>query len=91
MIHQWTIGPIFYGVLAIAECLGPTGTAQVMDLFPDSNIYTPAYAIYENSQIARIALFNYMTDSSGASDLTVSINVQDSTGSGKTPNSVQVK
>ncbi|GBE86864.1 glycoside hydrolase family 79 protein [Sparassis latifolia] len=73
---QWTIGPIFYSVIVAAEALGPSGTAQVVDLNANSyNPYTPAYAIYEHGSLARIALFSYITDPSGASMITVNISV----------------
>lgn len=57
------------------------------------NIYTPAYAIYEQGAIARVALFNYVTDPSGGSTYTASIAI----GGGTTgqpsgsPASVKVK
>jgi hypothetical protein len=54
------------------EALGSSNTAQVLDLLPNNanlNIYTPAYAIYEGKNLE--LLFNYVTDSSGASDLSV--------------------
>lgn len=78
----------------MAEALGGSSTAQVIDLFPNNaNEFTPAYGIYENGQMARVALFNYMTDSSGAHDYTATISVGGS-GSGEanaTPSSVKVK
>ncbi len=40
-----------------------------MDLNADNgNIYTPAYAIYENGAPTRLVLFNFVTDNSGASN-----------------------
>lgn len=78
----------------MAEVLGPTNTAQVIDLLPNNaNEFTPAYAIYENGNMARMALFNYMTDPTGANDYTATISV----GGGAlgeqngTPAQVQVK
>ncbi|KAH9912958.1 hypothetical protein B0H21DRAFT_858786 [Amylocystis lapponica] len=66
--HQWTTGPIFYSVLAVAETLGTTGATQLIDLGANGgNDYTPGYAEYEGGSLARVALFNYMTDPSGAS------------------------
>lgn len=92
--HQWTVGPVYYAALAMAETLGPTNTAQVIDLFPNNaSEFTPAYAIYENGVMARMALFNYMDDPSGANDYTATISV----GGGAlgeangTPAQVQVK
>ena len=78
----------------MAETLGRTNTSRIIDFGAnDGSIYTPGYAIYENDKIARVALFNYINDPTGASDLTVNINV----GGGQTgqpngvPASVKVK
>ena len=71
---QWTVGPVFYSALIVAEAFGSSGTAQIVDMQVD-NIFTPAYAIYENGNLARMALFNYVTDPSGASTYTVSVAV----------------
>ncbi|KAK7684490.1 hypothetical protein QCA50_012437 [Cerrena zonata] len=91
---QWSINPLFYSVLAIAETLGRTNTSRLIDLGAnDGNVFTPGYGIYENDKLARVALFNYVNDPTGASDLSVSINV----GGGQTgqpngvPESVKVK
>ncbi|KAF8509965.1 glycoside hydrolase family 79 protein [Gautieria morchelliformis] len=73
---QWTIGPMYYVSLIIAETLGSSNQSQVVDLFMNSNnIYTPGYAIYENGTPTRVALFNFITDPSGASNYTASISV----------------
>ncbi|KAF7981203.1 hypothetical protein HWV62_34531 [Athelia sp. TMB] len=86
-IHQWTVSPLFYANLIVAEALGPTNTAQVVDLQANSGSeFTPAYAIYENGVPARMALFNYNTDLTGASTYTANIGVNSGTLS-----SVQVK
>ncbi|CAL1698442.1 unnamed protein product [Somion occarium] len=91
---QWSVNPIFYSVLAVAETLGRTNASKVIDLQANTgDIHTPAYAIYENDKIARLALFNYVSDSTGASDSTVAIAI----GGGETgqpngtPASVKVK
>ncbi|KAJ7592650.1 glycoside hydrolase family 79 protein [Mycena floridula] len=85
--HRWTIGPIYYSVLAMAEALGASNSSQVLDLQANSdNIYTPAYGIYENGNPVRVGLFNFMTDASGASDYTANIAI-----SGATLSSVKVK
>lgn len=56
--------------------LGTSGKAQVLDLNAnDGNGYTPAYAVYEDGAPSRVALFNYMTDASGAHDYTASVPV----------------
>ncbi|TFK29184.1 hypothetical protein FA15DRAFT_610933 [Coprinopsis marcescibilis] len=74
---QWTIGPIYYSALIMAEALGPSGGAQVLDLNANNgDIYTPAYGIYEDGNPVRVMLFNFITDPSGANDLTVSISIE---------------
>ena len=40
-----------------------------------NNEFTPGYAIYENGNLARVALFNYITDPTGASSYTASISL----------------
>ena len=73
----------------MAETLGLTNTTQIVDLFPNNaNIYTPAYSIYEGGVLARMLLFNYVSDSSGASDLVVKL---DLSGVGGPPSQVKVK
>ncbi|KAF7967357.1 hypothetical protein HWV62_34635 [Athelia sp. TMB] len=85
--HTWTVSPLFFASLGVAEALGPTGTAQVVDLGANgASEYTPAYAIYEHGAPARVALFNYMTDPTGANAYTARIGV-----AGGTLGSVQVK
>ncbi|TCD66252.1 hypothetical protein EIP91_001615 [Steccherinum ochraceum] len=74
--HQWSVGPLSYSTLVMAETLGNTNTSQLIDLNANSgNIYTPAYAIYEKGSLARVALFNYITDPSGASSYTATISI----------------
>ncbi|THV02731.1 hypothetical protein K435DRAFT_748884 [Dendrothele bispora CBS 962.96] len=92
--RQWTIGPIYYSAIVMAEALGAKGDARVLDLnVNDGNTYTPAYAIYENDNPVRVALFNYMNDPSGASNYIASIAIGGgNTGqSPSTPSSVKVK
>ncbi|KAG5645144.1 hypothetical protein DXG03_006861 [Asterophora parasitica] len=97
--HQWTVGPIYYSALAVAETLAPasssfpasaqTPTTQIMDLNAnDGDIHTPAYAVYENGVPVRVGIVNFVTDPSGASDLSVSIAVG---GDGQGPKEVKVK
>lgn len=65
-----------YSVLAVSEALGSSNQSQVIDLgLNGDNAYTPGYAIYEKGNLARVALFNYMTDSTGANDFTATISV----------------
>ncbi|KAJ7204663.1 glycoside hydrolase family 79 protein [Mycena pura] len=86
--YEWTIGAIFYSALISAEVFGKTNTSQIIDLLGNNaSIYTPQYAIYENGALARVALFNYITDSTGKSDYTATLTVS----GGTVPSSVQVK
>ncbi|THG97424.1 hypothetical protein EW026_g4567 [Hermanssonia centrifuga] len=85
---QWTVGPIFYAAVAVAETFGSSNASQIIDLQANAvNIFTPGYAIYENGNLARVALFNYVTDPTGASTYTASISI---TG-GTVPSQVSVK
>lgn len=60
----------------MAEALGPSNSTQIMDLAAnDDNIFTPAYAIYENGDPVRVALFNFITDPSGGSEYTATISI----------------
>lgn len=78
----------------MAEFLGSSNVAQIIDLFPaPAQQYTPAYAAYENGNMVRLALFNYMDDSTGASDYTATVSVggKQTGEAAVTPASVQVK
>ena len=80
-------GPIYYSALIVAEALGSSNVAQVLDLQANGgNDYTPGYAIYENGQPVRVALTNFITDQSGNSDYTASISI-----GGAVPAQVKVK
>jgi len=64
--HQWTVGAIYYSVLVLAEALGRSNTSQVVDLtLIIGNEFTPAYAIYENGLVSKVALFNFVDDLEG--------------------------
>lgn len=41
----------------------------------DQSVFTPAYAVYENNAPTKVALFNYVTDDTGASDVNAVISV----------------
>ncbi|PPQ65022.1 hypothetical protein CVT24_008170 [Panaeolus cyanescens] len=87
--RQWTIGPIYYSALVMAEALGGTNTTQVIDVQANgNNIFSPAYAIYEHGQLARALVINFVSDNSGASDLTVGLTIP---AGGPTPSQVKVK
>ena len=89
--RQWTVGPVFYSALVMAEAMGPTNASQVVDL--TTNINTPIYAIFENGAPTKVALFNFVTDPTGASTYTATISIGGgSTGQNNaTPSQVQVK
>jgi hypothetical protein len=89
--RQWTVGPVFYSALVMAEAMGPHNASQIVDL--TSNINTPIYAIYENGAPTKVALFNFVTDQTGASTYTATISIGGgSTGQNNaTPLQVQVK
>jgi hypothetical protein len=85
---------MYYSILAMAEILGRSNQSQVIDLgMNDGEPSTPGYAIYENGTPMRLALFNYLDDSSGAHDLNIAISI----GGGETgqpastPSSVRIK
>ncbi|KAJ7572959.1 hypothetical protein C8J56DRAFT_1133492, partial [Mycena floridula] len=74
--HGWSIGPIYYSILVMAEAMGPTNASQIIDLKANNdNEFTPAYAIYENGAHARVALFNYIDDPSGAGTYSATISI----------------
>ncbi|KAI0052506.1 glycoside hydrolase family 79 protein [Auriscalpium vulgare] len=92
--REWTIGPVYYAALVMAEALGPSNASQVVDLgMNDGNTFTPGYAIYEGGSPTKLVLFNFVTDNSTASDYTASISI----GGGQTgqpaanPSQVKVK
>ncbi|KAF9450508.1 glycoside hydrolase family 79 protein [Macrolepiota fuliginosa MF-IS2] len=92
--HQWTIGPIYYSALVVAEAIGSSNNSQVLDLQANgANQFTPAYSIYEGGNPVRVLLINFNSDPSGNSDVTASIAI----GGGQTgqpsstPASVKVK
>jgi len=85
--HQWTVGPIYYASLIVAEAFGPSNASQIIDLQANGgNTYTPAYAIYQDGALAKVALFNYVTDPTNATAYTATLSI-----SGGAPASVQVK
>ncbi|KAG9217951.1 glycoside hydrolase family 79 protein [Pleurotus ostreatus PC15] len=74
--HQWTVGAIFYSVLVMTESFGKSNQSRIIDLNANGdNIFTPAYAIYDQDVLSKVALFNYVDDASGASDYTATISV----------------
>lgn len=86
--NEWTVGAVYYSVLVGAEVFGKSETAQIMDLQGnEGNELTPQYAIYDNGNLEKVALFNYMTDPSGANTYTATIHVN----GGQVPENVAVK
>lgn len=90
--HQWTIGPVYYSTVVMAEALGKNDNTQVYELGANSgSIYTPAYAFYQNNKPVRIGLFNYVTDPTGNSAITAQINVMNVNQADETPQTIKVK
>ena len=59
----------------MAELFGSSNQSQIVDLGADGyNEFHPGYAVYENGVPTRLALINFVSDESGAHDLTVNIN-----------------
>ncbi|KIJ34940.1 glycoside hydrolase family 79 protein, partial [Sphaerobolus stellatus SS14] len=76
---QWTVGGPYYAALIVAELIGSSGNAQVVDINPNyGNEYTPGYAVYENGRPVRAVLINFITDPSGANDYTAQIAIDGS-------------
>ncbi|KAG8899841.1 hypothetical protein FRC00_000841, partial [Tulasnella sp. 408] len=64
--RQWTTTPPYYSALIMSEVMEEEGS-QVMDLLLNGNsTHTPGYAVYKDGQPIKLALFNYITDPSGA-------------------------
>ncbi|VDC03068.1 unnamed protein product [Peniophora sp. CBMAI 1063] len=85
--RQWTVGPVYYSALAMAEALGPRNKSQVADLnLNGGNVYTPGYLIAEAGVPTKIALINFISDATGAQAYTAQISV-----SGMNLQSVKVK
>lgn len=92
-IQQWTTGAPYYSALIMAEAMSENGS-QVMDLLVNNNnSFTAGYGIYNNGNPVRLALFNYITDPSGANDVNFQVSIGGgTTGVGvTTPSSVNVK
>ena len=83
---------MYYAALAMAEVLGRSNQSQVIDLNVNGgNPSTPGYAIYENGNPMKVALFNYLDDDSGAHDLSVAISLGGGQTGQNAPASVRVK
>ena len=51
----------------MAEAFGTTNTSQIIDLGANAeNVLTPAYAIYEQGSLSKVALINFMDDNQTA-------------------------
>ncbi|EJF60196.1 hypothetical protein DICSQDRAFT_171422 [Dichomitus squalens LYAD-421 SS1] len=94
LINKWTVGPIMYSTLFLAEALGTTNTSRVVDLAANNGSeFTPGFAIYENDALARVALVNFMTEQNGqgAYNATISIGGSAVGESNAVPAQVRVK
>ncbi|KAG8992102.1 hypothetical protein FRB94_012010 [Tulasnella sp. JGI-2019a] len=90
---KWTTGPIFYSFVVVAEALGKSGNARVVDLrLDDNNPHRAGYAVYENNAAARVVLVNYVT-APGTGDYTANIAIggQQTGMPNLTPATVRVK
>ncbi|KAJ7227744.1 glycoside hydrolase family 79 protein [Mycena haematopus] len=86
--HQWSVGPLYYSALAMAEAMGPSNNTQVLNYgVADLSSFTPIYGIYENGTPVRVAIMNYLDDPTGASNVQAVISIAGTT----IPSSVQVK
>ena len=85
--REWTVGAIYYSAIVLAEAFGTTNTSQIVDLQAnENNDLTPAYAIYEQGSLSKVALINFMDDNqTGVNELQVALVL------GVAPQSVQVK
>ncbi|KAG8936126.1 hypothetical protein FRC03_011160 [Tulasnella sp. 419] len=73
--RKWTTSSPYYSTLIMAEVMSKPGS-QVVDLgLNNNNPWTPGYAIYHEGQPNKVALFNFVSDASGANDLNVAISV----------------
>ncbi|KAJ7445248.1 hypothetical protein FB451DRAFT_1433309 [Mycena latifolia] len=58
----------------MAEAMGPSNLTQVLDLNITGD-YTPAYGLYENGKPVCVAVFNYVDDPTGGSNVTVVVSI----------------
>ena len=79
---------MYYSTIVLAETFGKTNTSQIIDLGANGGAeLTPAYAIYEQNKLTKIALINYMDDGqTGTNNLVVTVQVPSGV-----PGNVQVK
>lgn len=72
--YQWTTGSVYYPTIIMAELFGSSNQSRIVDLNADNgNEFHPAYAVYENGVPTRLGLINFVSDASGANDLTVNV------------------
>ncbi|KAJ6603190.1 hypothetical protein DFH09DRAFT_1019182 [Mycena vulgaris] len=81
--RKWSVGPIYYSALVMAEAMGPSNLIQILDLnIHGTGPFRPIYGLYENGKPVRVA-----DDLTGASDVDVVISIA----GGPTPAQVKVK
>ena len=69
---------MYYSTLILAEVFGKSEQGRVVDLRANGGSpFTPAYAVYEGSELSKVALFNFMDDvnAPGTADITAQIRV----------------
>ncbi|KJA24887.1 glycoside hydrolase family 79 protein [Hypholoma sublateritium FD-334 SS-4] len=85
--NEWTAGAVYYATIILAEAFGTSNQSRLIDLWGNSgSVYTPSYAIYDGDALSKVALFNYLDDQTGASDINVTITVPQGV-----PSSISVK
>ncbi|KAG8865302.1 hypothetical protein FRB96_000192 [Tulasnella sp. 330] len=84
--YGWTTGAVYYAALAVAETFGSSNASQIVDMNLPSE-FRPGYAIYEDGLPTRVALINYASDDTGASDYDAVIQIAGTT----VPNHVNVR
>ncbi|EJF60214.1 hypothetical protein DICSQDRAFT_155951 [Dichomitus squalens LYAD-421 SS1] len=84
--NSWTVGPVMYATLFVAEALGTSNTSRVVDLHANHGNETM-------HALARIAPVNFMNEQDGAGSYNVTISVGGDTvaEADATPPQVQVK
>jgi len=59
-------------MLAVSKVIGKSDAARITDLQINAGIdggnYTPGYAVIKNANPVKVALLNYVSDDTGASD-----------------------
>jgi len=84
--NEYTVGAIFYSMLAVAEIFGKSNVSQIVDT-SNNGPFNPSYAVYDNGNLDKLVFINFADDATGVHDVvgTFSIN------GGTVPSQVYVK